>query len=436
MSNIDDFFKDTLNNKGMNYEDSYWESMEAIIDQKKKKKPAFFIKRTAIILIGLFSCLMVFIGIQTYNSSQGAATVKNAPANYDRNETTREPNGNTVSNSEKTPVVKEGETNVIVSEKTPGLQTISAPITNNTPKETQGPNTPNLKSQLPNIPVDFREETATRQKQEPISFISSSDKNLFESRNLNIGEIPERINVRGKLQLQNKWEYYLSAGYEFDVYSREKDRAPLKADEKTLNKAGYNINFSARKNHWGIKSGVGILQLTELTNYVTLNKSYITSTSYRMVDANYGQTPGGTKIALIKKYIDTTTTVTTSVNNPNSKVQFIYLKIPVLATYEIKLNRFKLFAEAGINISVLTQKKGNYTSLENNQYKLVNSSNSKDFNPFLFQAGSAIGFKYSLTNSLFVYSSYGYSQSLNSMMKSYSQKPKVNFISAGLEIRL
>ncbi len=210
----------------------------------------------------------------------------------------------------------------------------------------------------------------------------------------------------------------------------------FKTDERTLKTTGYNLNLTARKNHWGFRTGMGFLQLAERTDYNTINTFYKYDTSYKTVDPNYGQTPAGTRIVLIRQKVDTTVTTMHSIDHPDARVQFNYLKVPLIASYEFRFGSFGLTLDAGLNTAFLMKKTGVYTEFSGSEFQLKDVRHSNDFNKVLFQAYTAAGLQYHIGNRWSVTGSYGLTQSLNSMVKSYQQKPRVSFMTVGLQLRL
>jgi hypothetical protein len=439
MSSIDDFFRNNLTNKGLEYEDLYWDSMEVMLDAKKRRKPFFGYRKIILPLAFAFFCLAGFFMFRTLTQGN-RETLNEANKKAEASMKQVEPVGNKGGGD----VLITSETSVLAAENKTNANQKSATSPIRKANQTQHEKAVMVSNSITQIDESKTVEKVLPEEEiiqgTPKAFafvipVRSAAKPGGNTRLQSPGSF-ETIVTRGKFRPQQLWALYLSAGYEFDMYSKALNLSPLKADERTVNRAGYNMNVSVRKNNWGFKSGLGLLQLAELTNYVTVNKHYSLTTNYKVIDPNYGQSPGGTKIVLIKPRVDTVVTSNTSIQNPNGLAQFTYVKIPLLATYEIILQRFRIYAETGLNTAILAQRKGEFTSFENNRYVVRNSAESNDFNTLLFQAHSAGGLKYSIHNSLNVYAGYGYSWSLNSMMKSYMQRPKISLITFGLEVKM
>jgi len=230
------------------------------------------------------------------------------------------------------------------------------------------------------------------------------------------------------------WQTFIGAGYDYNFYRRSVETNMLKSSEQTVNTSGFHIGLALRKNYFGIKTGIGYIQLSEFTNYVTENKEYSYQTTYKMVDPNFGRAPGGTKIVLIKTLVDTFVTSNFIIKHPNSMARFTYLKVPVLGTIQYSLHRIGIYAEAGLNLAVLLQSSGDYSFFRNNEMVLQPLDHSKDLNHMLYQSYTAGGVKINFLNNLNLYAGYGYMHSFSSMLKSYVQKPNISFIHAGIEL--
>ena len=155
-----------------------------------------------------------------------------------------------------------------------------------------------------------------------------------------------------------------------------------------------------------------------------------------MVILNFTQTPRGTNVALLETKIDTLIGPSeTIINNPDAIAKFNYVTLPVGVQYEWHKKRFLYFVEAGGAVSLLTHAKGIYIINDASKTGQL-SDNSSSANKVLFQATGAVGVKYSLTNQLNIWSSYGQNIGLNSMIADYSQKTRIQQFSLGIEIEL
>ena len=440
MKNIEDIFKSKLDNHGMAYDEVHWQAMENLLDAEPKKKGFFKWGYSAALLIGFVVCLIGFFVIpqQVVQKSSALNEIKNTTSQ------------NTASNIAKIDSLE--------TKKAHGLQNVSQ--ANLRPKNTTSTNSKKVTITTTNAPLTTafdskasHAETNLNSLQVPMMTTSEALEKLnlrtwwpvhFSQFKLEtvafITSLPKFSNGTLKQNDTNRisqsWLYYLALTSEYDWYTRNENKLLLKADEQTLNRAGYNLQFMALKNRWGIKAGIGLLQLAERTNYQSISKSYSIDTVYRLVNPNYGLSPTGNSIALIKKKLDTTTTVWNTVANPNAIAQFTYLKIPLMVNYEMGRKRFRFYFEAGLNTAIRVKQKGYYTSFENNQYHVVNLKNNDLSNSILFQSYAGFGVKYAIGKSLNMVGGYGFSKGLNSMVKGYVQKPNSQFFNLGLELKL
>ncbi len=446
MSNIDDIFKNNLDNNGIKYSDAYWDDMEKMLDKNKRKRFFLWTGIIAMAFLGLLlSAVFFFVDEKPLKKQESTSIVHSQQKQgglATRNESIANDSSATVSNEGKTtsialaiekPVEVKLDTKVTashhVSVEKPHGEMLDLTDTRGATDYFIATNVPEDVTELKPLKSIKRIDLAKMALENPLVdykpiYIAAVQKPIISTEN------------KDSSIKETKWQFYLASSYEYDLYNRASNKIGLKENEKTMDKSGYNFNFIARKKSWGIKSGVGLLQLSELTNYITTHKTYEFNTNYRMINANYSQTAGGTKIALIKKEIDTTMTSSSFVQNPDSKVNFTYFKMPLMATYQFMFKRFGMYTEAGINACFLMQKNGSYTSIENNQYVVRDVKKSNDFNKVLFQPCATIGLKYRIAKSFGVYGGYGIARSLSSMTKSYAQKPNINLFTFGLEIKL
>ena len=440
MKNIEDIFKNKLDNHGMPYDETYWQAMENLLDEEPKKRGFFKWGYAAALLIGFVVCLIGFFVMpqQVVQKSGTPNEIKNTTsqntasriAKIDSLETKK------VQGSQNLAQQTVGPKKTTSANSNIGtITTTIAPLITALDRKVSHAET-NLNSlQVPMMttsealeklnlrtwwPVHF-----SQFKLETVAFITSLPK--FSN-----GTLQQNDTNR----IAQSWLYYLALTSEYDWYTRDVNKQLLKTDEQTLNRVGYNLQFMAQKNRWGIKTGIGLLQLAERTNYQSINKSYSIDTVYKLVNPNYGLSPNGNLIALIKKKLDTTTTVWNTVANPNALAQFTYLKIPLMANYEMGKKRFRFYVEAGLNTAICLKQKGYYTTFENNQYRVVNLKNNNLSNAILFQSYMAFGVKYAMGKSFNIVGGYGFSKGLNSMVKGYVQKPNSQFFNLGLELKL
>lgn len=451
MSPIDDLFRNKLSDHGIPYNDSYWEGMEAMLDEKKKKKPFFLLPRTVLLLTGLFGLGIAITAIYFYRGNSSANIMPTQPAatenttslneskNFSQNKIettipTQDHLNNT--NNTSTPITPKVEVtqpehsnhNAISRNQLPEVSKSSDLIIPPAPEPViTAPEQVGLAENKPRIKNDVNIIAAnwSPRKLQSTAFILP----------LPYPEVLKPFETNIYKNISNQWKYEITAGYSFNNYSRKVLNANIKQQETTRDQSGAFVNFGIHNNHWGLITGLGYLTLAEQTNYVTENIQYEFKTYYRMINPVYKQTPAGTKIAIIRKEIDTTITRTYAINNPNRMVRFNYLNIPLHATYRMMFHHWILMAEAGINNNILANEKGEYAIIENGKMNIVHLG-KQQLAPVLIQTYTSLGIGYQFMQRYSIQGSYGYAHSLNSMVKSYEQKPTIQSFNIGLGIQL
>lgn len=448
MSPIDDLFRNKLSDHGIPYNDSSWEGMEAILDEKKKKKPFFLLPRTVLLVAGLFGLGIAITAIYFYRGNSSAIVMPTQPAVTENTTSLNESKDLTPNKSET------------ITSTQNNLNNTSTPMTPKAEETQQEHSNHNAitRNQLPEVSkpsyliippapapgfivpeqVVVVEDKPLIKNELNIIAANLSPRKLQSSAfilPLPNPEVLKPFETNIYKNLSNQWKYEITAGYSFNNYSRSVLNANIKQQETTQNQSGAFVNFGIHNNHWGLTTGLGYLTLAEQTNYVTENIQYEFYTYYRMINPVYKQTPAGTKIAIIRKEIDTTITRTYAINNPNSVVRFNYLSIPLHATYRMMFKHWILMAEAGINNNILANEKGEYAIMENGNMIIVNPA-KQQLAPVLFQTYTSLGISYEFMQRYSIQGSYGYAHSLNSMVKSYEQKPTIQSFNIGLGIQL
>lgn len=455
MSEIDEIFKNGLSSAGFDYSEAYWNEVARELDKKKKKRRAlvYFFSGVLIASAGLGTYLgfrnssgTMDYGLQNYqpewtsfgsNENAIALNSTSAAAMESANSTENKINTENSHQNKKSTHINDIVKSTIATTRTKKSiikapeetlvdtkgQLLLAEIAETQEEPEEDKSSINLGYSLDN--------PATSDPDVDLLFGQMKDHKMIPARNPDIS-----TKTKGKNTLNPWWEYSLAGGVEYNAYKRKVIEQSQKGREKTLNSFGYAINFAAQKGHWGFRTGLGLLQLKETTNYLSVNKSFLLDTNYRMMNPNFGQTSGGSVIKLIRRQVDTTFMYDSFVKYPNSKVQFSYLRIPLIATYSIAFHQFMFCADAGINTSVLLGSRGEYAVKSNSDYEIQNTKTSNDISKVLLHTYTAIGMKYAISKSMKLYTGYGMYLPLNSLVKSYSQKASVGSFSLGIEMKL
>lgn len=455
MKNIDDIFKNNLDSHGLDYKETYWEGMEDLLDKETKKKSFFNWRYIAAFFLGVGVCLIGLLLLpkqaiqrpvaqQVENKQQilESGNLQAKDSSYLIKTTT-----SNVSNSSSNislPIDQNSETRIINPlVKSSSLNILPPQVINNESKITlEDAKQSNVVST-----TQFVESPAIEPLEKMVMktwvIMQFSKSELEQILPLSCTNCALKAAIKNttvldtnKSKKNQHWAYYMALSSEYNWYKRAANFNSLKMDEQTLNRFGYNLNIIAKKKSWGIKTGIGFMQLAELTNYKSIQKSNSIDTVYRLVNPNYGVSPAGYSISLIKKQFDTSTTTSYIITNPNAQVQWTYLKVPLVASYEWRINRLSVYLEGGINTAFRIKQRGTYTKYENGRYRLAEDGIKNDSKALLFQAYTGIGVKYRITSSIHLTGGFGLSKGLSSMMGSYTQIPNTNSINLGLEISL
>lgn len=450
MKNIEDFFKRKLQNKGFPYSDAYWNEMETMLPKKKKKKRVlvyWLLAGTLVFTLPVFwktnknSVLNKIDAPKVVSHSMPSNKMENKLATTEKNLGNKEHHSKNVGilkpsseNTKRTTFIKPSQKHYILdynTEKEPTIDRLDAETTMEQSIEhlQDERNSHNFidsftKSYTYNLLKLFD------LKAKGFSLFVRNSK--AESKNL-LNEVPNPI-VKPNTDSSEMWSYYIGGSYDFNVYKRKSEKTQV--NENTLNSHGFALNFSMKRKKITFKTGLSFLQLVENTNYVNEQIEYQYDTIYKMVNPQYGSTPNGSKLALIRRQINETQIFSYSIDNPNSRVFFTYIRIPLLVAYEFPVKKIKLITQSGLSSSILLNKRGNYTTQVNNSYKVKNTKETDDLKQTLFHFIAGIGAECNLNKKWSIQTTYSVSMPLNSAIKSYTQKPVIQTFSFGLVCKM
>ena len=452
MSKIDDIFKEGLDQKGLAYSDAHWAGMEALLDKKKK---GFFVRYKWYFA----SLLLLLIVITTYVSwptAQQKETLTPIALTESNNQNITSNNSSIDlqlknTNTDKK-ALKENTTNNDTGPKPTHSKTGTDLIDHSNKKKNLGQrftenkknsssqNASSLPSSIPNSINNsilvIKDVASLPLTKASFMYLKLKDFYLFPA------YLSSPILNKKAITIDYpsyKWQLFMAPYIQLSSHNRTiklRTESELKKQEKPMPAMGFGVNLLAKKGHWVFKSGLQFNQIKERTNYASIFKTQTYDTSFRLVILNFTQTPRVTNVALLETKIDTLIGPSeTIINNPDAIAKFNYVTLPVGVQYEWHKKRFLYFVEAGGAVSLLTHAKGIYTINDASKTGQL-SDNSSSANKVLFQATGAVGVKYSLTNQLNIWSSYGQNIGLNSMIADYSQKTRIQQFSLGIEIEL
>jgi hypothetical protein len=446
MNNLDDLFKNKLEQNGLEFQEEYWKDMEGLIDQENKKKRRFilFFSGLFVILIGSIIGLTLngnnkneklavisstpaaetdTISIPK-NNSESQLTIENQIAQVENNKLNTSVNHTQKAKPKQHYHISKTEQTTL---NTNTLNTLSD-YTNSNKAIYQSSNTVTENSAIITNDSDFGIETDDKDnlvfadfmrfnptKIELEKILPHTCKNCAHGLKLDPEKTKEKAN----------WVYQfgLSAIYNFN------NRTALNSNyEKSKNTIGYKASFSASKKHWGLKTGLEYYKYQEQNNYPNSSKSYTFDTSYSLINAFYSYTPKGTRIALIGRKIDTTESLNTYFTSTTLGLQ--YISIPLHGFYTTALGKFSFQVEAGINTGFLIRKTGSYSNLVQGNYVARPAAQSNEFKTLMIQSYIGITLSYPVYKQFSLQSSFG----MQNGMSTYhtNSESKLNRMNLGL----
>jgi len=483
---IDELFRDTLGDKGMEYAPEHWEQMETLLP--KQKKPATKRKLGLLALALLFLSSIVYFGLHTKTETLG----NSSPVPSETANTTEPTLSNSSSKTTTTQTADIQSTPIQVESEMQGQEN-EVPAMVSAEKKTATSNASKQKvTQAQVIPSQNIDEEGETSPEEPID-IKPSDQPLaaVNQTNPSIQPIDNEQEQGRDIEDQNREPYSMltvnpihnipfSLNYELDfnfmqsvisaanygkkakvvtgrrrsmytwsvmpymnlgMVNHRQDAAVSswkKNTEASKNYMEYGANARFQKGRFGFVFGLALQNWTERTNYTQDEHQYTFSYSYKLIDRNYEQRADGSYVGLIKKVTDTTShKVTTSVVCADCPVTFSYVAIPLAFHYQLSRGRFTGFAEAGMNFAFLNKVSGVYsieTMNENGQTSLrFKNADKVYFNPMVLRSNLTLGGKYRFHPFFSLNAQVNYQRSLNSMMTRYRQETDFYGFGLGLE---
>lgn len=427
MKRIDQFFKENLSTRGLEYNDAHWAGMEELLDQNKK---AFWFSNRMlvagfILLIGLSAASIWWMSQEKTRSSQTQAIVETPPVHIN--------------------MEAQNEESVAI------IDSISVEI----------PHTFELKL-FPNFPnyIDYSPSSVgvIYQHDHPFTSPNTAITNLTVT---NIQRIDSNLKAKTidlkpligwpkyAINLnslpQKNWIFYVGTYWNFINYNKvlSPEVEQVTSSQKAHQATNYGLQFRLQRNNWSVLTGIGRTKLTETTNFETTTTTWSYSIKYRLLVDEYSETPRGKKVSLIKKEIDSVGTNTTAINCPNCETTFSYLDIPLAFQYDVRKNRISAFGQLGVTMGILQNASGLYgvsvigSGTDNVQLQVEDlTQNQAYLNPILWQKQARLGIKYHLNSRWSALATYGISQSLNSMLIDLDQKTKNQQLGLGIEFRI
>lgn len=442
MKEIDDIFKKSGQGPGFEYHEEFWNNMEKTLDERKRRTPFPFLITVVLLSIAFVSGIIVYLQdnkltknnhypskttvANRYDNNESRALAETAinrttdssekytfdrkliakqsssTANYFKNKQPENPAMNEVVFIEKESVIFEKP---VENPENIG-EYIFEPLP--VPDTRRGIYSQPLAKYF-NLPFDVLKK---------LIFTFAASPNKPETANDSDGNM-------------NKWE--ILAGLHFNANQLNFNVPdPIKNMESNPGSWRGGIAIQANKNKWILMSGLSFQVVKFQTNYLK-NISYLTyDTSFVMVNPNYGTTPHGYRLALVKKVIDSSIVIENQILHPNNQSKLQYLQIPLLGGYRIKKDKLSWQILAGVNVGIPVNATGYYPVVKANQFEYVNNRKQMNLNPLVIGLDLRTGLQYQMHKNFSLYTQAIYNQSLNSLNKLYHRTYKNTGIEIGV----
>lgn len=162
----------------------------------------------------------------------------------------------------------------------------------------------------------------------------------------------------------------------------------------------YGINIECATKHFSVRTGIGLSRTTLQSSVTTADDIYDVDTNYIIVNPNYGTTPSGKPIALIRRQIDSSY-VSTAYTTTKSRTTYQYITIPLTLQYKIAYKRFTTMIEGGGLHQIMI-------SQESNASYSAESENRMVFPTYHFQLTAGGSIRYAITSQWAVGVQYNY----------------------------
>lgn len=449
MNNLDDLFKNKLEQNGLEFQEEYWNEMEGIIDLENKKKRRFilFFSGLSVVVIGsimglLFSDnnknekLAVLSSTPTVNIETNASATNNSDNNAIIENKIEQVENKKPNNSESNnQITKPSKRTSISKNQEKAINTYLPQVVSNNSNSANSKPSNNLVENPVNInTLNYGTETDDKDHLVFADFMRFNTSKIELEQVLphtckNCAHGLKLDSLKPKVKVNWVYQIGLEALYNFN------NRTAINSNiTKSNNSLGYLASFSGSKKHWGFKTGLEYYKYQEQNDYPNTRKLYTYDTSYRLINAFYSVTPKGTRIALIGRKIDTTESLNSYYTN--TKLGLQYFSIPLHVLYTTSLGKFSLQFEAGINAGFLIRKTGTYANLIQNNYVLKAASSSNEFSPMLNQTYIGLGCSYPIYKQISLQANVSMHNAIGTYLQGSSSKLNRKGFGLGVVYRL
>jgi hypothetical protein len=429
--NIDEFFNSKIGEPTTPYSAKDWAAMESMLKADEKGVVFFFRKHAALLALLGLTCILGIWGLSSLNSQKGSTQPVSLESEVNADKTLVIDNNtaksslfdeNEVGNTENPRQVEQDAASVLptaLKDKTDFKDNfIGIPV-----KERKPLVIPDS-IKLPTEKEVFY--SVEKEIPEPI-YLDSKDVSLF-----NVKLSPEPLDLKMKFS-PRKWSLYINPSVIYNFYARTKPNEHLRQNqEKPLSSISSGLNLELQRGNFLIRTGVGNTVLREETNYSVESYTSTKTYHYVMIDPNFTTSRSGKDLGLVERRETETIDTAVSLACANCETKFKYIDVPVSIQYRQSYNRWTVYAELGVQWSMLQKTQGSYS----NYATMSEPSGELDVTPVLFQTKLSAGMLYDLNSNFSVSGDFGIRRSTNSMMQNYQQKPQILGLGIGLHYKL
>ncbi len=461
MKNIDKLFENDIKKNQIPYNESHWEAMEALIQKEKKKK--FFIYFTSAALVLTLLTIGAYYGfVSNGQTTQTALTeqlknkriVENTQASNIEQVAPKHPNNEKTTNSafDKTadaafdkpetlenPIVKQSKNGnqleiKVIKQKDIHLHISNADVSQmNAREEIPYHNSNSENQETPIVESSVKKYLSYPKNIQPFVFDFNNGSSCITRLNM----LDKLLALHPKDPNKPAKEWFLSPYINYNLFNApvyEAKIASYKQAEQLKSTIGYGLNVKLKMGHWSFVSGLQYNTFKAVANY-KVNQRYVSyDTSLKIINYDYSKTILGTRIALLKKFVDSSVTNSSSIVHPNEKIIFSYVGLPLNLQYNLGYKKFSCFVETGLLTQFLIAQKGRYVQYSGGKIDFEASSRSKS--KMLLNAQFGAGLSYPVYKNISIFTSYSYITNLNSMVNGYNQKMGNNRFCFGFDVKL
>ena len=434
-------FENDLNTQGFPYQEAYWKDMEKLLD--KRRKPIVFFKRLALILLLTGAVVLSYTLLE---KSSRIAVIKAKSVAGKSDQQVSMPNTKPTQSALK-PEKPEAKHNAAVNSgiKHAGSHSFYKPAS-----EAETDASELLKtaaagalenSALPGSGFISETPSAKPEDKNSLSVLSTwiPDSSALQPAGICYGNPvplpadtgsalmhtfkPNAVALPVITKLRERWSYALRSEIRYTQPQCNKASAETqRGSERLLPLWDYSLQVLAVKRRISLSAGLGYKRTLMQSHYSVQTTHETYDTSFIMVNPFYSQTPGGSRIALLKTQIDTSRSTFENVPFPNAKTHFSYLSIPLQAAYTVHHRKLAIGFEAGFNTLFLLQARGIVAGSQSGLYGIYESADLKEVRRILFNGGLGMRISYPIYKRNAIGLFYGQEQNLSGLLKSDSRR--------------